>query len=64
MFHHLFAAWDGLHHSIQTGEPGFFPGGQERTEAQFQSLLKASGFAIKSITPTTTMILVVEAKPV
>ncbi len=23
MFHHLFAAWDGLHHSIQTGEPGF-----------------------------------------
>src|SRR5215469_6343009 len=23
MFHHLFAGWDGLHHSIQTGEPGF-----------------------------------------
>jgi hypothetical protein len=23
MFHHLFAAWDGLDHSIQTGEPGF-----------------------------------------
>src|SRR5450755_2586354 len=23
LFHHLFAAWDGLHHSLQTGEPGF-----------------------------------------
>lgn len=41
-----------------------FPGGQERTEAQFSSLLKASGFELKSITPTTTMISVVEAKPV
>jgi O-methyltransferase domain len=41
-----------------------FPGGQERTEAQFRSLLKASGFELKSITPTTTMISVVEGKPV
>jgi hypothetical protein len=41
-----------------------FPGGQERTEAQFQSLPKASGFELKSITPTTTVISVVEAKPV
>jgi len=23
LFHHLFAGWDGLHHTIQTGEPGF-----------------------------------------
>jgi hypothetical protein len=23
LFHHLFAGWDGLHHSIQTAEPGF-----------------------------------------
>jgi hypothetical protein len=23
LFHPVFAAWDGLHHSIQTGEPGF-----------------------------------------
>jgi hypothetical protein len=23
LFHHLFAAWDGLHHAVQTGEPGF-----------------------------------------
>ena len=41
-----------------------FPGGQERTEAQFRSLLKASGFELKSITPTTTMITVVEAEPI
>jgi hypothetical protein len=41
-----------------------FPGGQERTEAQFRSLLKASGFELKSITPTTPMISVVEGKPV
>jgi hypothetical protein len=41
-----------------------FPGGQERTEAQFRSLLEASGFALKSITPTKTMIHVVEGKPV
>lgn len=41
-----------------------FPGGQERTEAQFRSLLKASGFELKSITPTTTMISVVEGRPV
>ena len=41
-----------------------FPGGQERTEAQFRSLLKASGFELKSITPTTTTINVVEGKPV
>lgn len=41
-----------------------FQAGQERTEAQFRSLLKASGFEVKSITPTTTMINVVEGKPV
>jgi hypothetical protein len=40
-----------------------FPGGQERSEAQFRSLLKASGFELKSITPTTTMISVFEGKP-
>ena len=40
-----------------------FPGGQERTEAQFRSLLKASGFELKSITPTTTMVSVVVGRP-
>jgi hypothetical protein len=41
-----------------------FPGGQERTEPQFRSLLKAAGFELKSITPTTSMISVVDGKPV
>ncbi len=41
-----------------------FPGGQERTEAQFSSLLKASGFELKSITPTASMISIVEGRPV
>jgi hypothetical protein len=41
-----------------------FPGGQERTEAQFRSLLKAASFELKSITPTATVISVVEAKPI
>ena len=40
-----------------------FPGGQERNEAQFRDLLKASGFQLMSITPTATSIHVVEAKP-
>ena len=40
-----------------------FPGGQERTEAEFRSLLKASRFELASITPTGTMIHVVEARP-
>jgi hypothetical protein len=41
-----------------------FPGGQERTETQFRSLLKAASFELKSITPTTTILSVVEGKPV
>ena len=41
-----------------------FPGGQERTEAQFRSLLQASGFELQSITPTTTMVSVIEGMPV
>ena len=41
-----------------------FPGGQERTEAQFSSLLRVSGFELKSIKSTTTMISVVEGEPV
>jgi hypothetical protein len=40
-----------------------FPGGKERTEAEFRSLLEASGFTLKSITPTASMINVVEGEP-
>jgi hypothetical protein len=41
-----------------------FPGGQERTEVEFRSLLSASGFKLVSITPTKSMIYVIEARPI
>jgi len=41
-----------------------FPGGKERTEEEFRSLLEASGFELKSITRTATAICVVEGRPV
>ncbi len=40
-----------------------FPGGMERTEAQFRYLLEASGFELTRITATTSIISVVEDKP-
>jgi hypothetical protein len=41
-----------------------FPGGRERTGEEFRIVLRASGFELTSITPTTTMVSVVEGKPV
>jgi hypothetical protein len=40
-----------------------FPGGVERTESEFRSLFKQAGFELTSVTPTTTMVSVVEGKP-
>ena len=40
-----------------------FPGGMERTEDDFRALLARAGFALTSVTPTTTMVSVVEARP-
>jgi hypothetical protein len=40
------------------------PGGLERTEAQFRALLKTSGFELTSVTPTSSMVSVVEARPI
>ena len=39
-----------------------FPGGMERTEAEFRDLLAQGGFTLTSVTPTTTMVSVVEAR--
>jgi hypothetical protein len=39
-------------------------GGLERTEAQFRALLKAVGFELTSVTPTSTMVSVLEARPI
>jgi len=41
-----------------------FPGGIERTEAEFRALYEASGFKLTSVTPTNSMVSVIEGKPV
>jgi O-methyltransferase domain len=41
-----------------------FPGGVERTAEEFRGLLGKSGFEMTSITPTTSMVSVVEGRPV
>lgn len=41
-----------------------FPGGAERTESEFRSLFKQAGFELTSVTPTTSMVSVVEGKPI
>jgi SAM-dependent methyltransferase len=39
------------------------PGGRERTESEFQAILSAAGFAMTRIVPTTTPVIVIEARP-
>lgn len=39
------------------------PGGLERTEGQYQRLFEASGFELTSITPTASVVSVVEGRP-
>ncbi len=41
-----------------------FPGGQERTEAEYASLLGKSGFRLNRVVPTASAVSVVEAIPV
>jgi len=40
-----------------------FPGGMERTEPEFRSLFKQSGFELTRVVPTTSMANVVEGRP-
>ncbi len=40
------------------------PGGIERTKKEYQELLEQSQFELTSITPTSTMVSVIEARPV
>ena len=39
------------------------PGGIERTEEKYRVLLERAGFRLSSVTPTASVISVVEAKP-
>jgi hypothetical protein len=41
-----------------------FPGGLERTEFEFRTLLKMAGFELTAIAPTSTMVSVIEGKPI
>jgi len=41
-----------------------FPGGIERTEEEYRFLLEHAGFQLSSITPTASVISVVEGKPI
>ena len=41
-----------------------FPGGQERTEAEFAALLESSRFRLDRVVPTATAVSVVEAIPI
>ena len=41
-----------------------FPGGAERTEPEFRRLFRQAGFALISVTPISSMVSVVEGKPI
>jgi hypothetical protein len=41
-----------------------FTGGIERTEEEYRLLFEQAGFQLRSITPTKSLVSVVEAKPV
>jgi hypothetical protein len=41
-----------------------FPGGIERTEEEYRFLLEQAAFQLSSITPTASVISVVEGKPI
>jgi len=40
-----------------------FPGGQERTEAEYAALLTKGGFRLRRVIPTTSVVSIVEAVP-
>ena len=41
-----------------------FPGGQERTKAEYAALLEKAGFRLRQVIPTTSVVSIVEAVPV
>jgi predicted O-methyltransferase YrrM len=40
-----------------------YPGGMERTETEYQTLLHSAGFELAGVTPTTSMVSVLEGRP-
>ncbi len=41
-----------------------YPGGLERTEEEYRRLFEQAGFQLTSVTPTASVISVVEGKPI
>jgi len=96
MWFRIFPTFNGLHHSVMTGEPAFndafgqplfvecvvpvgnessiskdfdmvmmiVPGGIERTEQEYRDLFRQSGFELTTVTPTNSMVSVIEGRPV
>ncbi|HEX6289825.1 MAG TPA: methyltransferase, partial [Herpetosiphonaceae bacterium] len=40
-----------------------FPGGQERTEKEYEQLLDKAGFRMRRVVPTTSVVSIVEGVP-
>ena len=40
-----------------------FPGGMERTEAEYRALFERSGFRLSQVTLTTSAVCVIEGRP-
>lgn len=40
-----------------------YPGGMERTENEYRDLFEATGFRVAAVTPTSTMVSVIEGRP-
>jgi hypothetical protein len=40
-----------------------YPGGMERTEAEYRRLFESSGFSLAGVTPTESMVSVIEGRP-
>jgi hypothetical protein len=41
-----------------------YPGGMERTETEYRELVAAAGFEVAGVTPTASMVSVIESRPV
>jgi hypothetical protein len=41
-----------------------YPGGMERSEDEYRQLFDASGFVLAGVTPTTSMVSVIEGRPI
>jgi hypothetical protein len=60
----LWRGWEHFLYSLETGKSGLGPGGQERSEEEYRTLLGKAGFRLPRVVPTESAVSVVEATPV